>query len=111
MFEKVLNDMFNSKLDTKTPAVVLTTDQFLKTKDNTVAHSGHCRVTTDDKIDICFYDDNLIHIGENLKSICFSELFDLAIDEIKNHAFLLQFHTMKLKLAMTKKSQIFIYQN
>ena len=83
----VLNDILNEQLDAETPAVVLSSDQFQCMRDNSVLFSEHCRCLNDEKMDVCFCNGDVIHIGSNLKSICFSKSFDVAIEKMKINAF------------------------
>ena len=92
VFQNVLNDILNQQLDAETPAIVLSHDQFECIKDNSVVFSGHCRCVSDDKIDLCFYNGDVVHIGDNLKSICFSKSFNVVIEEIENNTFFLWSH-------------------
>ena len=87
VFQNVLNDILNQQLDAETPAIVLSHDQFECIKDNSVVFSGYCRCVSDEKIDVCFYNGDVVHIGDNLKSICFSKSFNVVIEEIENNAF------------------------
>ena len=91
-FQNVLNDILNQQPDAETPAIVLSADQFERTRDDSVVFSGCCRCLNDEKIDVCFCSGDVIHIGSNLKSICFSELFDVAIEKIKTMHSFLWFH-------------------
>ena len=49
-----------------------------------LSFSGHCRHLTENKIDACFHKNVPIHVRDNLKSICFSNFFDVSIEDVKN---------------------------
>ena len=86
IFQNVLNDISNQKLEAETAAVVLSSEQFQNTRDNSVVISGCCCCSHDEKIDVCFHNGDAIHIGSNLKSICFSESFDVVIEKYQCNA-------------------------
>ena len=77
-------------------------------RDDCVVFSGHCHCLNDEKIDVCFHGGDVIHIGSNLKSICFSKSFDVAIENTKNNTFISLVSLKDIKMHHDNK-QMFTY--